>query len=228
MAVPSSLVGTTKTLSGFLGITTDQGVQAAAQAANFIPGVGPIISSVLQIGDAIFGGGDPTPLSQLISNIVNLRAQIAQANNAAGYQDDFTVPSSFNAQDKQGTAPLVEGIVEQALGVSAAHVQSNRRADYYAAIKALQSDLQQAEQHANNVQLTQQITQQVEQQLAPLQARQSSVGAPVSSLLDTSGSVLSPGGLVASGMAQPMPTTFNPLYAIGALAAVLLATLAFS
>lgn len=132
-----------RTLSG-LGITAESaGISAAATAASFIPGVGPIVSGVIGLVGSLFGGGDPTPLSQLIDQIVNLRAKIAQAHQAMGVPDSFTIPTGFNSQDKQKWASLVEGIVEQATGKSASDVQSsNRRADYYAAIKAMQNALQ--------------------------------------------------------------------------------------
>lgn len=137
------------TLSG-LGISAESaGIDAAATAANFIPGVGPIVSAVISLAGGLFGGGDPTPLSQLITNIVNLRAQIAQAHQALGIPDSFTVPAGFNAQDKATWASLVEGIVSQATGKPISDVESsNRRKDYYAAISAMQSSLQQLQTQA--------------------------------------------------------------------------------
>jgi hypothetical protein len=147
-----------------LGQAVDTAVQAVATAANFIPGVGPIISAVLNIGDAIFGGGDPTALSLLISQIVQLREQIAQANIAAGVPDSFVVPAGFNPQDKGQFAGFVDGIVESVLGVTEPQIQKDRRKDYYAAIAKLQSILASATQNAHEMQLVSAI----EAQLAPV------------------------------------------------------------
>lgn len=148
----------------------DTGVQAAAAAANFIPGVGQIISAVLSVGDAIFGGGDPTALSVLISQMVGLRQQIAQAHAALGVSDSFVVPSNFNPTDKGKTNPgFVDSIVEEVLGVTEPQIQSNRRADYYSAITALKSELSGLANQAHDQQLTSNVISQLTAALSAVQ-----------------------------------------------------------
>lgn len=146
-----------------LGVnTTDTAIQAAATAANFIPVVGPIISSVLSIGDALFGGGDPTALSILINQVVQLRAQIASLNNMLGQPDSFVIPAGFNAQDKDTWRDFVDAIIEQTLGTTESDIQSNRRPDYYSAIAALQKIVTAMQGQVHDQQLTAAIEAAIE------------------------------------------------------------------
>lgn len=170
---------------GALGINAvDAGIQTAAMAANFIPGVGQILSAALQIGDAIFGGGDPVPLSELMNSIAQLRGQIGEANRAMGTADSFVVPSDFDAKDKDRERSFIDAIVTDALGVTAQQIQDNRRDDYYKAIKALQGALAQLQASAHDQGVAASVQQALIPSLAALQAeilamQQAPAAAPV-------------------------------------------------
>jgi hypothetical protein len=144
-----------------LGVIPGGVIQAASTAANFIPGVGPFISAGIQILGGLFGGGDPTALSVLIDQIVQLREQIAEANRSMGVADNFSVPAGFNAQDKDTWRDFVDGIVMQALGTTEEEIQGNRRPDMYSAIDALKRGLAAVQKRADNAQLAQTIEQQI-------------------------------------------------------------------
>lgn len=159
---------------GSLGLSTDQGVQLAAQAANLIPGVGQILSAALQIGDAIFGGGDPTPLSSLMNQIVQSRGAIAEINRGMGVADTFTIPADFDPLDKDKERAFVDAIVTAAIGASEAQIQGDRRKDYYNAISVLADALKQAQGTAHD----QDVTSSVVGSLLPvLQAQQQELDA---------------------------------------------------
>jgi hypothetical protein len=240
----STVAATSKTLSGFLGTTTDTAIQTAAAAVNFIPVVGPIASAVLSVGDAIFGGGDPTPLSQLISEIVQGRATIAQLTNQIAGQvvDTFVIPAGFNAQDKAGTASLVEGIVEQYANVSQADVESgNRRADYYKAISAINAQVAALTNQAQTVSTIEKLLPGISTQALSPTATTPAINAATSSVVSSQSGVpsmllqstptVTPSNLI--GTVEPSTdtttttaTTFDPTpWIVGGVAAILAAAL---
>lgn len=145
-----------------LGDVPAAAFNVASEVANYIPGVGPLISSAINIASSIFGGGDPTALSALMNQVMQLRAQIAAANNQMGHADTFTIPAGFNAQNKDAARDPVDAVVESVLGVTEAGIQGDRRADYYKAISALQSILAQAQQGLHDQQLAQTIVTEVD------------------------------------------------------------------
>lgn len=228
-------VTTPKTLSGFLGeTTTDTAIQSAAAVANFIPVVGPIASTVLSIGDAIFGGGDPTALSVLINEIVQGRATIAQLNNQiAGYTvDSFTIPAGFNPTDKAGTAALVEGIVEQYAGVSQSDVESsNRRADYYKAISAINSQISTLTNQAETIATIEKLIPGTTTAPPPTASTSSVVSSPsaVATMLQQTTPSATPSSILETGTIAPALTTTatsdQSLWIIGALAAIMAAAI---
>lgn len=185
-----------------LGITTDQGVQLASQAANFIPVVGQYLSAALQIGDAIFGGGDPTPLSQLISQIVQARGSIADANRSMGIADTFVIPSGFNPQDKAKNGAFVDGIVTEVIGANESDIQANRRKDYYSTISALGDALKTAQGAAHD----QGLTSSVESTLLPVLQRQQQ---ELDALGASSGSNVIPFPTSATDTTSPVTTTVS-------------------
>lgn len=147
------------------------GFQVAAQAAGFIPVVGPFLSAALSVAGSLFGGGDPTALSILMNQIVQLRGQIAAANNAMGRGDSFVIPAGFDPTDKDGSRDLVDGIVEEVLGTSESEIQGNRRPDYYSAIKALQNILTATQAAAHDQALVQTVEGAVAQMQGGAAAR---------------------------------------------------------
>lgn len=173
-------------LHGLGANAVDSGIQVAAQAANFIPVVGPIVSSILSIGDAIFGGGDPTALSVLINNIVQTRGAIADGQRALGINDTFTIPADFDPTDKGKKHPgFVDAIVEEALGVTEDQIQSNRRPDYYSAITALQKMLATVQSETHDAGLEASIVAALQPGVTQTQVPTGTTNPPVTLPTDT-------------------------------------------
>lgn len=132
--LPHPHVSLTHALSGMGDQTADMAVQTAAMAANFIPGIGSIISGVLGIGESLFGGGDPTPLGDIYSQMIALYSQVQTYQKALGLPP---LPTPKSAGDRM-----------VALGFSLGDQQAHRRDDVYAAVAKLQNMVADLKQQA--------------------------------------------------------------------------------
>ena len=88
---------------GMSSIEQNKGV--ISTALNAVPGIGPILSTVFNLAEGIFGGGDPTPLQHYRELIVQARLQLAQMHHALGMVDAFTLPMGFTGTENE-TADL--------------------------------------------------------------------------------------------------------------------------
>lgn len=190
------------------------GIQTAESVANMIPGVGPIASSILSVGeDALnafgisFGGNDPTPLSQLADEVTSLRTQIAQAHQALGIPD--TVPTSLPSNYTFTGEPAA--IVLEAFPGNTSIDDSNHwncdatgvncpgcgnfRICLYATINKLKPIAQQLAQRTGQVQQNQMIAADVQS------AVQAAIGAPAGA------GAVSQGGLFSSPASAGSATT---------------------
>jgi hypothetical protein len=203
--------------------------QAGAAALNFVPGIGPILSTVASLALSIFGsGGDPTPRGQIWSTIISLRQQIADMRNqlaaaGAGAPDDFTFSGDPNA-DRQGgdeAAWITSEVLQLHPGTAEGVGLSSQisRADEYNAIKALQ-------QLAAQLQSQLQQTQQSQHDAALIAAvRQASAPAPTSSPASTSSSApIATAPASTSSSTAPAIAGFDGpiLAAVGVAAAIVL------
>ena len=71
-------------LSGLGDSSASEYTGPASMAANFIPGIGQIVSAVLAVAgpllDKLFGWGDPNSMDDLFKVIVQMRAALAQVH----------------------------------------------------------------------------------------------------------------------------------------------------
>lgn len=139
---------------GLAGLGTSSIIQNAPiinTALNFIPGVGPILSSIASIAEGIFGGGDPTPIGDIWSNLIQLRTQVAAMRNVLaaagqGAPDDFTFSGDPNDADTGGVvaAEIASEVLNKFSGEPDDKLRHDiKRTDEYDAIKALQQIAQQ-------------------------------------------------------------------------------------
>ena len=79
----------------------EQGISAVAQFVP-IPGFGQVVSAVESILNTVFGWGDPTPIEDLYSKVIQLRVQLADVNHQMGIPDDFHIPPGVTTNTNGG------------------------------------------------------------------------------------------------------------------------------
>jgi hypothetical protein len=97
-----------------LGFTPTPLEQGLNTAANFIPGVGPIVSQAAQLIESLFSGSDPTPTYVLQEKMLDLRNSVALAHHQLGIPDNFALEGPIGSG--QNSDALTRAVVTEGNG----------------------------------------------------------------------------------------------------------------